>query len=113
MHLKSSITENMLQILEYLMKTILSSASGLTMIYYIYHISLSFYQDYSNTIKEDLTKVFLEFHNNGVINNSTNATFIALAPKGNNMSTVVDFRPISLTTSPCKVCQPKDSLNEL
>ena len=58
-------------------------------------------------------KVFLEFHNNGVINNSTNATFIALAPKGNNMSTVVDFRPISLTTSPCKVCQPKVSLNEL
>ena len=32
-------------------------------------------------IKEDLLRVFLEFHNNGMINQSTNATFIALVQK--------------------------------
>ena len=37
---------------------------------------------YYGVIKEDLLRVFSEFHNNGIINQSTNATFIALFQKG-------------------------------
>ena len=32
-------------------------------------------------IKEDLLRAFLEFHNSGVINQSSNATFIAIVSK--------------------------------
>ena len=32
-------------------------------------------------IKEDLVGVFLELHKSGIINQNTNATFIALVPK--------------------------------
>ena len=32
-------------------------------------------------VKEDILKVFMEFHNSEVINQSTNATFIALLSK--------------------------------
>ena len=32
-------------------------------------------------IKDDLLRVLLEFHSNGIINQSINATFIALVPK--------------------------------
>ena len=39
------------------------------------------YQECWNVIKEDLMRVFLEFHTNRIINRSTNATFIALVPK--------------------------------
>ena len=34
-----------------------------------------------DVMKGELFKVFLEFYNNGVINQSTNATFIAFVPK--------------------------------
>ena len=39
--------------------------------------TIGFYQECWETIKDDLLRVFLEFHNNGIINQSTNATFIA------------------------------------
>ena len=54
-------------------------------------------------IKEDLMRVFLEFHNNRVINQSTNATFIALVPKKSQTFKILDFIPISLVTSFYKI----------
>ena len=42
---------------------------------------LGFFQQCWEMINEDLLRVFLEFHNNGMINQSTNATFIALVQK--------------------------------
>ena len=43
--------------------------------------SIAMFQECWDMIKEDLLKVFMEFHNSGVINQSTNATFIALMLK--------------------------------
>ena len=43
--------------------------------------TIAVYQECRDVIKEDLMRVFLEFHNNEIINQSTNATFIALVPK--------------------------------
>ena len=43
--------------------------------------TIGFYQECWEMIKDDLLRVFLEFHNNGIINQSMNATFIALVPK--------------------------------
>lgn len=39
------------------------------------------FQEYWDVIKEDLARVFSKFHRSGVVNWSTNATFIALKPK--------------------------------
>ena len=39
------------------------------------------YQKCWDVIKEDLLRVFSEFHSNGIINQSTNAIFIALRQK--------------------------------
>ena len=39
------------------------------------------YQECWDVIKEDLMRIFLEFHNNGIINQSTYATFIIPVPK--------------------------------
>ena len=47
--------------------------------------------------------MFLKFHNNGVINQSTNATFIALVPKKSQTSRISYHRPISLVTSLYKI----------
>ena len=47
--------------------------------------------------------MFLEFHNNGVINQSTNATFIALVQKKSQISRISGYRPISLVTSLYKI----------
>ncbi|KAL6327159.1 hypothetical protein AAG906_015198 [Vitis piasezkii] len=43
--------------------------------------TIAVYQECWDAIKEDLMRVFLEFHTNEIINQSTNATFIALVPK--------------------------------
>ena len=50
-------------------------------------------------IKEDLVRVFAEFHRSGVINQSTHASFIVLLPKKSTTKKISDFRPISLITS--------------
>ena len=39
------------------------------------------FQDCWDVIKENLVRVFAEFHRSGVINQSTNASFIVLLPK--------------------------------
>ena len=46
-----------------------------------YGFTIAAYQECWDVIKEDLMRVFLEFHTNEIINQSTNATFIALVPK--------------------------------
>ena len=61
------------------------------------------YQECWNVIKEDLMRVFLEFHTNRIINRSTNATFIASVPKKSQTFKISDFRPISLVTSLYKI----------
>ena len=43
--------------------------------------SMALYQECWDEIKEDLLRVFVEFHSKGLINKSTNATFITLVPK--------------------------------
>ena len=54
-------------------------------------------------IKEDLMRVFAEFHNSGIINQSTNASFIVLLPKKIQTKKISNFRPISLITCLYKV----------
>ena len=61
--------------------------------------TIAFYQDCWEMIKDDLLRVFLEFHNNRIINQSTNATFIALVPKKSQTSRILDYRPIKLVYS--------------
>ena len=56
------------------------------------------FQDCWDVIKEDLVRVFAQFHRSGIINQSTNATFIVLLPKKSQTKKVSDFRPISLIT---------------
>ena len=41
------------------------------------------FQDCLDVIKEDLVRVFAKFHKSGIINQSTNASFIVLLPKKN------------------------------
>ena len=48
-------------------------------------------------------RVFVEFHRNGIINQSTNATIIVLLPKKSQTKKVSDFRPISLITCLYKI----------
>ena len=64
---------------------------------------LVFYQECWETIKDDLLRVFLEFHNNRIINRSTNVTFIALVPKKSQSSRISYYRPISLVTNLYKI----------
>ncbi|RVW54885.1 Transposon TX1 uncharacterized 149 kDa protein [Vitis vinifera] len=65
--------------------------------------TLAVYQECWDVIKEDLMRVFFEFHTKGVINQSTNATFIAIVPKKSQTFKILDYRPISLVTSLYKI----------
>ena len=65
--------------------------------------TIAVYQECWDVIKEDLMRVFLEFHTNGIINQSTNATFIAMVPKKSQTFTISYYRPISLVTSLYKI----------
>ena len=65
--------------------------------------TMALYHECWDVIKEDLMKVFQDFHSSGIINQSTNATFIALVPKKIQSHKVSDFRPISLVTSLYKI----------
>ena len=47
--------------------------------------------------------MFLKFHTNGVINQSTNVTFIAMVPKKSQTLKISNYRPISLVTSLYKI----------
>ncbi|KAJ9671271.1 hypothetical protein PVL29_027318 [Vitis rotundifolia] len=65
--------------------------------------TIAVYQECWDVIKEGLMRVFSEFHTNGVINQSTNATFIAMVPKKSQTFKISDYRPISLVTSLYKI----------
>ncbi|RVW98458.1 Transposon TX1 uncharacterized 149 kDa protein [Vitis vinifera] len=65
--------------------------------------TIAVFQDYWDVIKEDLVRVFAEFHRSGIINQSTNASFIILLPKKSLTKKISDFRPISLITSLYKI----------
>lgn len=54
-------------------------------------------------MKNDLLEVFNEFYEQGTINKSTNATFIVLVPKKDDVKEFIDFRPISLVSSLNKI----------
>jgi hypothetical protein len=56
----------------------------------------SFYQHHWGTIGAKVRGAVLDFLNRGNFNISINETFIALIPKMERVSTVADFRPISL-----------------
>ncbi|KAJ9674188.1 hypothetical protein PVL29_023628 [Vitis rotundifolia] len=64
---------------------------------------LDIFQDCWDVVKEDLVRVFAEFHRSGIINQSTNASFIVLLPKKSLTKKISDFRPISLITSLYKI----------
>ncbi|KAJ9680329.1 hypothetical protein PVL29_019598 [Vitis rotundifolia] len=65
--------------------------------------TMAVFQDCWDVIKEDLVKVFAEFHSSGIINQSTNASFIVLLPKKSMTKKISDFRPMSLITSLYKI----------
>ncbi|RVW36770.1 Transposon TX1 uncharacterized 149 kDa protein [Vitis vinifera] len=65
--------------------------------------TIAVFQDYWDVIKEDLVRVFAEFHNSGIINQNTNASFIVLLPKKSQSKKISDFRPISPITCLYKI----------
>ena len=65
--------------------------------------TIAVFQNYWDVIKEDLVRLFAEFHRSGIINQSTNASFIVLLPKKSLIKKISDFRPISLITSLYKI----------
>lgn len=62
-----------------------------------------FYQECWEIVKEDLMEVFNEFYERGTLNKSTNATFIVLVPKKEEVKEFSNFRPISLVSSLYKI----------
>ncbi|RVW87868.1 Transposon TX1 uncharacterized 149 kDa protein [Vitis vinifera] len=65
--------------------------------------TIAVFQDFWDVINEDLVRVFAEFHRSGIINQSTNASFIVLLPKKSLTKKISNFRPISLITSLYKI----------
>ena len=54
-------------------------------------------------MEADLLAIFADFHYQGELEKSLNASFIALIPKKANASNIRDFRPISLMGSMYKL----------
>ena len=67
--------------------------------------TIAVFQDCWDVIKDDLVRVFAEFHNNKIINQNTNVSFIVLLPKKSQSKKISDFRPISLITCLYKVIE--------
>ncbi|RVX01391.1 LINE-1 retrotransposable element ORF2 protein [Vitis vinifera] len=65
--------------------------------------TIAVFQECWDVIKEELVRVFAEFHRSRIINQSTNASFIVLLPKKSLSKRISDFRPISLITSLYKI----------
>ncbi|RVW90228.1 hypothetical protein CK203_036785 [Vitis vinifera] len=65
--------------------------------------TIALHQECWDVVKEDLLNVFSKFHNNEIINQSINATFIALVLKKSLSRRTLDFRPISLVTNLYKI----------
>ena len=60
--------------------------------------TIAVFQNCWDVIKEDLVRVFAEFHRSEIINQSNNASFIVLLPKKSMSKKISNFRPISLIT---------------
>jgi hypothetical protein len=58
--------------------------------------STYFYQQSWSIMKNEVCNVVLDFLNHDVFDVDVNVTNIALIPKSNNPSCVIDYRPISL-----------------
>ena len=54
-------------------------------------------------LKGDLSRVFQDFYNKGIVNNNVNNTFIALISKKEKCDHPSDYRSTSLTTSLYKI----------
>jgi hypothetical protein len=54
-------------------------------------------------MKEDILKVFKEFHSRGKFEKIFNATFVSLVPKKAIVVDIKDFRPISLVGGVYKI----------
>ncbi|RVW46162.1 Transposon TX1 uncharacterized 149 kDa protein [Vitis vinifera] len=65
--------------------------------------TIAMFQDCWDVIKEDLVRVFAEFHRSGIINQSTNTSFIVLLLNKSLTKKISDFRLISLITSLYKI----------
>ena len=61
--------------------------------------TIAVFQDCWDVINEDLVRVFAKFDRSGIINQSTNVSFIVLLPKKSLTKKISYFRPISLITS--------------
>ncbi|WMV43043.1 hypothetical protein MTR67_036428 [Solanum verrucosum] len=57
--------------------------------------TMGFYIKCWEIVKHDIMKAFQNFHEQGVLERSFNATFIALIPKNKGATELRDFRPIS------------------
>lgn len=58
--------------------------------------SMAFFHDCWEVVRENIMKVFNEFHSFGKFKKSLNVTFITLVPKWVGAAEVKDFRPVSL-----------------
>jgi hypothetical protein len=65
--------------------------------------SIAFFQVCWEVVKEDIMKIFREFHAEDKFEVSLNSTFISLIPKVPGASEMKDFRPISLVGSLYKI----------
>jgi hypothetical protein len=65
--------------------------------------SIAFFQVCWEVVKEDIMKIFREFHAKGKFEASLNSTFISLIPKIPSASEMKDFCPISLVRSLYKI----------
>lgn len=66
---------------------------------------INYFKKAWNILKKDLTGLFQDFFENGIVNSRTNETYICLILKKVRTSKVSDFRPISLVTSLQNYCQ--------
>ena len=64
---------------------------------------IQFYKKFWNLLKNDIMKVFSDFHRKDIINKNVTNTYIALIAKKNICKVAKDFRPINLTTSLYKI----------
>ena len=55
-----------------------------------------YYQNYRNLVGEDVTNTILSYLNSATLPHPLNHTFITLIPKIKNLTSVSDYRPISL-----------------
>jgi len=66
-------------------------------------VNFGFIKEFWLTLKDDIMRFIMEFHENGKLARGTNTTFIALIPMVKNPQKLNDFRPISLVGSMYKI----------